>query len=140
MPQWACCESRSSSGAPEIIERLVADIPGAQNGFALYFSEAPFPRHQAELIWVREEYGGNWYRLNGTDLEGWLCPALFKYFSTAPPRIYCRAEAAKLLTPDTTIYIVLAQPAVPILPHEVIVVQVRIGAVNAIDLFDLPGR
>ena len=81
------------SGAPEIIERLVAKIRGAENGFALYFSEAPFPRHQAELIWVREEYGGNWYRLNGTDLEGWLCPALFKYFSTAPARIYCRAEA-----------------------------------------------
>jgi hypothetical protein len=81
------------SGAPEIIERLVAKIPSAKDGFALYFSEAPFPRHQAELIWVREEYGGNWYRLNGTGLDGWLCPALFKYFSTAPARIYCRAEA-----------------------------------------------
>jgi hypothetical protein len=83
------------SGAPEIIERLVANIPGAENGFALYFSEAPFPRHQAELIWLREEYGGNWYRPNGTDLEGWLCPALLRYFSTAPARIYCRADARR---------------------------------------------
>ncbi len=79
------------SGAPEIIDRLVASIPGAQNGFALYFSERPFPDYQPELIRVRDEFGGNWYRLTGTEMEGRLCPALLKYFPSAPSRTFCRA-------------------------------------------------
>jgi hypothetical protein len=27
------------------------------------------------------------------DGEGWLCPALLKYFGTAPPELYAKAEA-----------------------------------------------
>jgi hypothetical protein len=82
------------SGAPEIIDRLVEQIPDARRGFALYFSRSPFPGYQAELEWVREEYGGNWYRWRATGMEGWLCPALLKYFPEAPPRIFCKAERA----------------------------------------------
>lgn len=26
-------------------------------------------------------------------MEGWLCPALFKYFEQAPARIFVKAEA-----------------------------------------------
>jgi hypothetical protein len=33
-----------------------------------------------ELEWVRQEYDGSWYRIKGQTFEGWLCPALFKYF------------------------------------------------------------
>jgi hypothetical protein len=29
------------------------------------------------------------------DKEGWLCPALFKYFETAPPELYAKAEEKK---------------------------------------------
>jgi hypothetical protein len=79
-------------GVPEMIERVTAHLPNAENGFALYFSDKPFPRYQVELVRVREEYGGNWYRFDESDLEGWLCPALFTYFSSAPDRIYCRVE------------------------------------------------
>ncbi len=82
-------------GAPEIIDKLVEGIPNAGLGFALYFSGAPFPDHQARLDWVREEGGGNWYRMAGTDREGWLCPALFNYFSEAPMKLYVKAEARK---------------------------------------------
>ena len=40
---------------------------------------------------------GNWYRLNDGPAgkranEGWLCPALFQYFNSAPDRIYVKAE------------------------------------------------
>ncbi len=80
------------SGVPDIVERMVRDIAGAAYGFTLYFSDRPFKKCEAELIWVRGEYGGNWYRLSGADIEGWLCPALYCYFSAAPQRIYCRAE------------------------------------------------
>src|SRR5438105_1212537 len=48
------------SGVPEMIDTLVGDIPDANKGFALYFSEQPFPSFQMELERVREEYGGNW--------------------------------------------------------------------------------
>lgn len=79
------------AGMPEIIDDFVAGIKDAGNGFALYFSDHPFPGHQIKLDWQRAEQGGNWYRL--AEREGWLCPAMFKYFALAPSSLYCRAEA-----------------------------------------------
>lgn len=81
------------SGIPEMIELLTRDIPNATRGFRLTFSASPFPGAQAHIEWVREDMGGNWYRWREHDMEGWLCPALFKYFDEAPPRLYMRAEA-----------------------------------------------
>jgi hypothetical protein len=84
-------------GIPEMIDRFVGDINGAESGFKMLFSDFPFPGFQAELTWLREDYGGNWYRLetvgsNGAEMEGWLCPAMFKYFDAAPDKIFCRVE------------------------------------------------
>lgn len=81
------------SGVPEMIDRLVEGIPNAPNGFKLLFSVNPFPGYQAELTWLREEFGGNWYTWQAQGMEGWLCPALFKYFESAPTKIYCKAES-----------------------------------------------
>jgi len=83
-------------GIPEMIDCLVRDIPNADRGFQLLFSQTPFPGYQAELQWLREEYDGHWYSWQQQQLEGWLYPALFKYFSTAPSNLYCKAEALKL--------------------------------------------
>jgi hypothetical protein len=80
------------AGIPEIIEAAVRHIPDAEEGFTLIFSASPFPGQQLELEWLREEYGGNWYRWTATGQEGWLCPALFKYFDTAPRRLYAQAQ------------------------------------------------
>jgi hypothetical protein len=80
-------------GIPEMIDELVRAIEGAARGFRLLFSPAPFPGWQAKLEWRREEYGGNWYFSPTYEREGWLCPALFKYFDTAPREIYVKAEA-----------------------------------------------
>lgn len=81
------------SGIDKIIDRLVADIPDADHGFRLLFSPTPFPGFTAKLEWRREEYGGNWYWCPQYEIEGWLCPALFKYFTEAPKELYARAEA-----------------------------------------------
>jgi len=81
-------------GVPEMIDDLVKDIPNARSGFRLLFSSVPFPNYQLELTRVKEEYGGYWYRAENTSAEGWLCPALFKYFETAPEIIYVRAESS----------------------------------------------
>ena len=79
-------------GVPEMIDQLVADIPDARAGFRLTFSANPFPGYQRVMDWRREEYGGNWYGFEGEAHEGWQCPALFKYFEKAPPKIYVRAD------------------------------------------------
>ena len=78
------------SGADVIIERMVHGIAGAESGFTLLFSSSPFPGHQTMLEWRRGDMGGNWYYSSELALEGWLCPALFKYFKVAPPQIYAQ--------------------------------------------------
>jgi hypothetical protein len=81
------------SGVPEMIDHLVKDIPDARRGFRLQFSATPFPGYQKRFTWIREEMGGNWYASNDPPMEGWLCPALFRYFDGAPAQLYVKAEA-----------------------------------------------
>ena len=81
------------AGADTWIDRVVAEIPDAERGFTLIFSSAPFPGHQYRLDWQREEGGGNWYYSADLDMEGWLCPALFKYFSETPKTLYAQIKA-----------------------------------------------
>jgi hypothetical protein len=83
------------SGADEIIERMVAGLDQPERGFTLLFSANPFPGHQAVFDWRRSETSGNWYYSQELDAEGWLCPALFKYFDQAPPKIYAQFMAQK---------------------------------------------
>jgi hypothetical protein len=80
------------AGIDTMIDKLVADIPDAQKGFRAVFSAGPFPGHEVKLEWRRGDSGGNWYYSDQYKMEGWLCPALFKYFPTAPREIYVRAE------------------------------------------------
>jgi hypothetical protein len=82
-------------GAPEMINVLVKDIPDAKNGFRLTFSAQPFPGNQYKLTWLRGESVGNWYRIDNPPMEGWLCPALFKYYREAPKSLYVKADAAQ---------------------------------------------
>lgn len=79
------------AGMPEIIVAATqqAGIASPERGFVALFSPDPFP-DALEFAWVREESGGNVYRWQG--MEGWLCPALFKYFASTPPRIYVQAR------------------------------------------------
>lgn len=81
------------SGADDIIEQLSRDIPDAKRGFTILFSASPFPGAQYEFEWRREEFGGNWYYSPDVGGEGWLCPALFKYFETAPAKLYGQFKA-----------------------------------------------
>jgi hypothetical protein len=80
------------AGVPEMIDVLVKDIPGATNGFRLLFSAQPFPGHQKKLTWTRGDAAGNYYRLDDPPMEGWLCPAMFRYYPKPPPEIYIKAE------------------------------------------------
>ena len=81
------------SGADAIIDRMVQFIPNAESGFTLLFSANPFPRFQVEFEWRRAELTGNWYYCQALEMEGWLCPALLKYFDSAPAKIYAQFRA-----------------------------------------------
>ena len=81
------------AGADTIIDRVVADIPDAEHGFTLIFSTTPFPGHQHRLDWRREESGGNVYYAEQLGLEGWLCPALLKYFTEAPKQLFVQTKS-----------------------------------------------
>ena len=86
-------------GIPEILEKAIADagmaLRRAERGCSLVFSSNPFP--DATVVLSRIEGGdkhnqtqaGNWYE-SQDGLQGWLCPALFCYFSEAPEKLYCR--------------------------------------------------
>jgi hypothetical protein len=83
------------AGIDTMIDKIVANIPNAGKGFCAVFSAAPFPGADFKLEWRREESGGNWYYCEKFSMEGWLCPALFKYFAEVPRAIYVKAEALK---------------------------------------------
>ncbi|HVF72361.1 MAG TPA: DUF6717 family protein [Chthoniobacterales bacterium] len=80
------------AGIDTMIDRMVAGIPDAHKGFRAIFSAGPFPGSTEKLEWRREESGGNWYYHDRFKMEGWLCPALFKYFPKAPREIYVKVE------------------------------------------------
>lgn len=49
---------------------------------------------QIVLERVREEGGGNVYRWTEKGMEGWLCPALLRYFEQAPAKLYVQVKVA----------------------------------------------
>lgn len=83
------------SGVPELIDQLVVGIPNAKQGFRLVFSAAAFPGYQRKFFKVEEECGGYWYATEVPGQSGWLCPAMFRYFETAPDILYVKAEEIK---------------------------------------------
>ena len=82
------------AGIPEIINKLI-DVNGiedAKNGFKLTFSSNEFPGNHISLTKLNEEHGGNWYSWDNENMEGWLCPALLKYFNKAPEYLFAKVE------------------------------------------------
>ena len=81
------------SGADKILDVLAEHIPNAADGFKIIFSAKPFPGYTTRFVWTRAEYGGNWYRWPEQQMEGWLCPALLKYFESPPKEIFVQVSA-----------------------------------------------
>ena len=81
-------------GIDQMISEMVAknQLVNAEEGFILIFSATPFPGADVELTKVREEQGGNWYKSDSFEYEGWLCPALFEYFVDAPENLYIQCK------------------------------------------------
>ena len=79
------------AGIDTMIDRLTVLIEDAASGFILRFSHLPFPSYRCSLEYVSSEHNGSWYYCKEFNMKGWLCPALFKYFESAPPSIYVQA-------------------------------------------------
>ena len=82
------------AGADTFIDLALEEknIPDGENGFRLIFSAGEFPGFDFKIIWVREGDGGNWYYSEEFEMEAWLCPALFKYFESAPKEVFTKVE------------------------------------------------
>lgn len=82
-------------GISEMIDDFLEenDMP-ARKSFTMLFSRNPMPGYKLQLNKLNEEYGGCWYERQASDDDkprvpkGWLCGAMFKYFSAAPENIY----------------------------------------------------
>ena len=76
------------AGSDDALRILASAIPGCEQRFRLLFSHLAFAGHQ--LVAERGEpmAGGYWYDWKAIDVQGWLCPALFKYFKEAPEKLY----------------------------------------------------
>jgi hypothetical protein len=79
-------------GADTMIDRVTSHLPDADRGFVMVFSALPFPGHQFRLEWRRKESSGNVYYSPDLHAEGWLCPALLRYFEQPPPQIYVQVK------------------------------------------------
>lgn len=72
-----------------IIDHLLGS-PGPDRCRLLLSAQA-FPGAQA-MSGRDLDCGGRWYYDPLTNHEGWLCPALLKYFDVAPDTLYVKAE------------------------------------------------
>jgi len=81
------------SGIPEIIDHYTKDLKDPKSGFTAFFSRGLFPGVNLVLVKINDELKEGWYHVeNNISLKGWLCPALLKYFSEPPKKIYIRIE------------------------------------------------
>ena len=84
------------AGADDLLELAAkrVGIPSADfgRGITVLFSANPFPGTQVSVKRTREEHGGTWYHSPDFGFEGWLCPALFRYFETAPEAIHFQVK------------------------------------------------
>ena len=83
------------SGADTLIEHALKakGISDGEEGFRLLFSASQFPGSDFKFDWAREGDGGNWYHSKDFEIDGWLCPALLRYFESPPKEIFVKFEA-----------------------------------------------
>jgi len=82
-------------GANTIIDVMTQNISNAANGFTMVFAADAFPGYQFQFEWRSPQGSGNLYYSSDLQLEGWLCPALLRYFESPPPRLFVQVELPK---------------------------------------------
>lgn len=80
------------AGADWVLHLLSSRVEGCGQEFTLLFSDQEFPGAQTRVDWVRDEYGGATYVCEEFGENGWLCPALLKYFVVPPKKIWLQIK------------------------------------------------
>jgi hypothetical protein len=76
------------AGMPQMINHLMQLMGIEGDQVTIVFSDRPFPG-ALHLRKTRPEDGGAWYRLEEPfAAEGWLCPAMLRYFPEHPQDVY----------------------------------------------------
>lgn len=81
------------AGADTIIDAMTRAIPNAEAGFTMVFAANSFPGHQHRFEWRGPQGSGNVYFSPELQLEGWLCPALLRYFDKPPRELFVQVKA-----------------------------------------------
>lgn len=79
-------------GADTLIDLATQGFLEPEGGFRMVFSASEFPGATLHLSWRRSEMSGNTYYCELLGQEGWLCPALLRYFETPPTDLYVKVE------------------------------------------------
>ena len=76
------------------VNKIIDLEVGEATKISVTFSDMNFPGANFELVKTdkQESLGGTWYLSPKYLIEGWLCPALLKFFSTPPPKIFIKTE------------------------------------------------
>ena len=80
-------------GSSEVINMLV----GMEcRKFTMHISASPIPKYEAMLTKIEGDGTPGWYKLEGTDMEHWLCEQCCQYFKEGyPPNIFVKISNKK---------------------------------------------
>ena len=76
------------AGIDQMLTNVVDSEHLDESGFSLFFSSSPIPGFNFLLNFIKSEHGGNWYNSPKFGMDGWLCPAFYKYFESPPKNLY----------------------------------------------------
>ncbi len=77
-------------GVPEMIDLALLCKQWTGSRFNMLFSATEIP--EPDLVLTKDEpfAEGNWYIDQKTGMRGWLCPALYCYFTKAPKKLFIK--------------------------------------------------
>ena len=75
------------------INKMIDMYANGKKKVIVYISSEPIAGQTLQLNRLKKGEGN--YRLEGTDVVGWLCPATLKYFPDYPKNIYAMIETIK---------------------------------------------
>jgi hypothetical protein len=87
-------------GSDDVCDLLLLKVGyDNQPQFTLIFSKDNFPGAQYcfDNIGAPEDGVGRFFHCEELEMTGWLCPALFKYFETAPAHIHVQAKRHEVI-------------------------------------------
>jgi len=86
------------------INRMIDMYANGKKQITVYISKDPMPQETLVLekataatypdmdVTEADVLNEGWYKLKGTDIVGWLCPATLKYFEGYPDEIHVKFE------------------------------------------------